>query len=182
MQLTAIPNSDEKPMEFPCQIAFKSIGYKACLSCLGNDPLIPFDEKRGIIPNQNGRVTLPTKQPSTQGNGIMYVSGWIKRGPTGTIVTTWQDAQDTVHTIVEDFLSQHNNESIAIKEAQSAPINLLEQLLNERNVKFINWKMWQYIDKIERERGKELGKSRVKFASVSEILEALNHCQQQEFD
>ena len=65
----------------------RSIGYRG-------RPLdsIPFDERRGLIRNEGGRVTDETGAPH-RGE---YVVGWIKRGPSGVIGTNKKDAADTV--------------------------------------------------------------------------------------
>ena len=64
--------------ELPAQLVFRSIGYRG-------QPVddIPFDERRGLIRNEGGRVT---DADSTHQLGE-YVSGWIKRGPSGVIGT-----------------------------------------------------------------------------------------------
>ena len=58
--------------EIPAQLVFRSIGYTG-------QPVaeIPFDERRGLICNEGGRVT---DADGTHQVGE-YVSGWIKRGP-----------------------------------------------------------------------------------------------------
>src|SRR5262249_47989398 len=58
--------------EIPAQLVFRSIGYSG-VPVAG----IPFDERRGLIRNEGGRVCDAdgTHQPGE------YVSGWIKRGP-----------------------------------------------------------------------------------------------------
>ena len=68
----------------------RSIGYRGT-------PLagIPFDDRRGLIRNEAGRVV--------DDGGVCrgeYVVGWIKRGPTGVIGTNKKDASDTVAKII----------------------------------------------------------------------------------
>src|SRR5215212_2482115 len=77
-----------------CGIVFRSIGYKG----IGLDG-IPFDERRGVIPNEGGRVTDPESGAQVPGQ---YAVGWIKRGPSGVIGTNKKDAQETVDNLVED--------------------------------------------------------------------------------
>ena len=65
-------------IEIETGIVFRSIGYRG-------KPLagLPFDEKRGLIPNRDGRII--------DGDTVLpyqYVAGWIKRGPTG-IIANW---------------------------------------------------------------------------------------------
>lgn len=57
-------------------------------------PGLPFDEARGIVPNDRGRVA--------EHQGV-YVCGWIKRGATGLIGHNRKDAIETVARMREDF-------------------------------------------------------------------------------
>ena len=55
---------------------------------------LPFDDAHGVIPNDTGRV---------DGVAATYVTGWIKRGPTGFIGTNKSCAQETVRALVADY-------------------------------------------------------------------------------
>jgi ferredoxin--NADP+ reductase len=55
---------------------------------------LPFDPERGVVPNVAGRV---------DGVAATYVTGWIKRGPTGFIGTNKSCAQETVRALVADY-------------------------------------------------------------------------------
>ena len=61
---------------------------------------VPFDERRGVIPNEGGRVTDPESGEQVPGQ---YAVGWIKRGPSGVIGTNKKDAQETVDNLIEDL-------------------------------------------------------------------------------
>ena len=76
-------------------IVFRSIGYRGV-------PIdgVPFDEWKGAIPNEGGRVVDPHEQHAIPGE---YVVGWIKRGPSGVIGTNKRDAQETVDHLIEDL-------------------------------------------------------------------------------
>ena len=80
--------------EIECGLVLRSIGYKG----IGLDGL-PFDDERGVIPNDHGRVIDPESDEQVPGQ---YVVGWIKRGPSGVIGTNKKDAQDTVAALLED--------------------------------------------------------------------------------
>lgn len=54
-------------------VVFTSVGYQG----VAIDAGVPFDARRGLIPNTHGRVDT-TLRPG------LYCSGWIKTGPTGT--------------------------------------------------------------------------------------------------
>ena len=89
-RVRAEPTGEEEVIE--CGLVLRSIGYRGM-------PLagIPFDERRGLIRNQDGRVVSD--------DGVCrgeYVVGWIKRGPSGVIGTNKKDAADTVAGILAD--------------------------------------------------------------------------------
>jgi NADPH-dependent glutamate synthase beta subunit-like oxidoreductase len=130
----------------------RSVGYSGL-------PLegIPFDAKLGIVPHQNGRATTasPNEFP-------IYVTGWIKRGPTGIIGTNRADSMATVATLLADlpdFVPQQ-------KPGRDALVSMLAQ----RSVRPVSFDDWGMIDRAERERGLPLGKPREKFTRISEML------------
>nr|WP_296774972.1 FAD-dependent oxidoreductase [Rhodococcus sp. (in: high G+C Gram-positive bacteria)] len=76
-------------------LVLTSIGYRGVAL-----PGVPFDELRGIIPNDDGRVLDSPGGDVVRGT---YVTGWIKRGPSGYIGTNKSCAQGTVLNLVADF-------------------------------------------------------------------------------
>ena len=80
-------------VELPCGLVFRSVGYKG-LPLAG----LEYDERAGIVRNAKGRCLV--------GDGVLtgaYVTGWIKRGPTGLIGTNRADSIETVETILADL-------------------------------------------------------------------------------
>jgi ferredoxin/flavodoxin---NADP+ reductase len=142
-----------------CGIVFRSIGYKGI-------PLegVPFDERRGVIPNDGGRITDPQSGEAVPGQ---YAVGWIKRGPTGVIGTNKKDAQETVDHLIEDA----GADRLPTPDDATDP-GSIAQLLDERAPDHVTFEGWQSIDAIEQERGKPHGRPRVKFVRVEEMLEA----------
>ncbi len=140
-----------------CGLVFRSIGYKGV-------PLegIPFDEGRGVIPNDAGAVIDDTGR---QVEGL-YAVGWIKRGPSGVIGTNKKDANETVVKLLED--AEHDR--------LGAPENPdpagVEELLTERSPDFVSYSGWEAINAAEVARGEPLGRPRVKFIRVDEMLDA----------
>ena len=141
-----------------CGLVLRSIGYKGI-------PVdgVPFDESRGLIHNDGGRVH--------DGNGEqvtgLYAVGWIKRGPTGVIGTNKKDAQETVDNLFADL------EDGKIPDAElAADRGSIESLLNERKPDHVTFEGWQAIDAAEVEAGKPHGRPRVKFCRVHELVEA----------
>src|SRR6201996_4507222 len=89
-RVRAEPTGEEEVIE--CGLVLRSIGYRGT-------PLagIPFDQRRGLIRNEGGRVVSDAGVSRGE-----YVVGWIKRGPTGVIGTNKKDAADTVAKILAD--------------------------------------------------------------------------------
>jgi ferredoxin--NADP+ reductase len=92
----------------------------------------------------------------------LYVTGWIKRGPTGIIGTNRADSVETVQSILED---------IARAPAVSKPgFAGLEAELAA--CKVVGYADWQRIDAAERARGEPNGKPREKFTAVCDLITA----------
>jgi len=144
-----------------CGLVLRSIGYKGV-------PLegVPFDEKGGVIPNDNGRIKEPDSGDQVPG---LYATGWIKRGPSGVIGTNKKDSQDTIDHLFED---------LAAGKIPEAPLagdrNATESLLAERVPDHITYEGWEAIDAAEVARGEPHGRPRVKFCKVEEMVEAAN--------
>jgi len=150
-QQKAIPNGEY--FELDCDILFRSIGYLGL-------PLedLPFDEKKGIIPNNAGQVM------DENGNNIdgVFTTGWIKRGPSGVIGTNRGDSKESVKTCLT-FLSTHK-----IKEKDD-----VFSLLEKKNIRYLTYNDWKKIDAHEVKEGEKIGKPREKCTSVEEIFDIL---------
>nr|WP_238846009.1 hypothetical protein [Nocardia terpenica] len=89
----ALPTGETETLDAGLVLA--SVGYRGVAL-----PGLPFDERRGVVPNREGRVLSgESALPGT------YVTGWIKRGPTGFIGTNKSCAQQTVRLLADDFNS-----------------------------------------------------------------------------
>ena len=146
----------EATEDIPAGIVFRSIGYKGV-------PLegLPFDERRGTIPNELGRIAGDGGPLTGE-----YVVGWIKRGPTGIIGTNKRDAQETVDQLVEDLAEGR------LLEPSDPDRDSLEQLLDERKPEHVTYEGWEAIDRSEREAGEPHGRPRVKLTRFEQLLEA----------
>jgi ferredoxin--NADP+ reductase len=140
--------------EIPAQLVFRSIGYTG--KPIGD---IPFDERRGLIRNDGGRVT----DPHGAHHAGEYVSGWIKRGPSGVIGTNKKDAQDTVNKILEDAAAGRLNEPVA---------DDVEAMLVSQAPRAVSWEGWQAIDAVETAAGAASGRPRVKLTDWTALREA----------
>ncbi len=147
-------------------LVMRAIGYRSVPI-----PGVPFDERKGRIPNDRGRVLTAPGGEVVPG---LYVVGWAKRGPTGVIGTNKPDAVETVQLLLEDV--PHLTPAPPDKASPQAIVDLLRS----RGVRFISYEEWKIIDQLEIERGKAQGRPRVKFTSVEEMLRALEEYKRQQ--
>ena len=153
------PRATEQTEELPVDLVFRSVGYRG-LPMEG----LPFNESWGVIPNEIGRVTEPETGQPVRG---MYVSGWIKRGPTGVIGTNKKDGTETAGAMLEDAGS-----SSVLDPAHPDP-STLDALVRERQPHVVNYADWSRLDELEQSRGEAGGRPRVKFTSRAEMRAAL---------
>ncbi|RMH00216.1 MAG: NADP oxidoreductase [Chloroflexi bacterium] len=140
-------------------LVFRSIGYRGVPL-----PDVPFNDQWGVILNEKGRVLDPETQQPIPG---LYTAGWIKRGPSGVIGTNKPDALETVECLLADvkngrLLTPANPDAGAIL-----------QLVQTRQPYYCTFADWQRLDEMEIRRGQEIGRPRLKFTSVEEMLKAL---------
>ncbi|WP_368680084.1 hypothetical protein R1X32_05395 (plasmid) [Rhodococcus opacus] len=138
-----------------CGLVVRSVGYRG-----RPVPGLPFDVERGIIPNDNGKVVDPGSGETRTG---VYVTGWIKRGPSGVIGTNKHCSIETVTSLLDD----HANGRLAVPASGSRP---LLDLLRERRPESIDYEGWQAIDQFERTTGKKAGRPRVKIVDIDGML------------
>jgi ferredoxin--NADP+ reductase len=156
--LRAHATSERERIE--ASLVFRAIGYRGIPL-----PDVPFDERRGVIPNDGGRVTDPATGSARPRE---YVVGWIKRGPTGVIGTNKRDAQQTVDAILADFAARSNG--AATSAPAHADAESIERMLRARKPDLVPYEGWREIDRFERERGEREGRPRVKLTRIDEML------------
>jgi adrenodoxin-NADP+ reductase len=160
------------------KIAFRSIGYQS-------EPLpdfdalhIPFDERRGIIPNDGiGRVVAPSSSLVATNLPGFYCTGWVKSGPTGTIATTMMEAFNAADAIAEDWNSSNVAFLNGTRLNNSGDGAGWEGVKGEAaglGLRRVSWEDWERIDSVEREMGGRMGKEREKFTSPEEMLAVLD--------
>jgi ferredoxin--NADP+ reductase len=95
-----------------------------------------------------------------------YVTGWAKRGPSGTIGTNRSDSAETVCALLADIAARevHNG---------SDPEQILI-FLDSRRVNYTNWANWLRLDDYETQLGRKQGRPRVKIPDLRSMLE-LSH-------
>jgi len=143
--------------EIACDLVLRSVGYTG-IPIAG----VPFDEKRGTILNEHGRVLEEHGGSHRTGH---YTAGWIKRGPSGVIGTNKKDAQETVTHLLEDVAAG------SLLDPASPDPNSIETLLKERGANYVSFSGWEKIDQAEVGRGEPHGRPRVKFVRVDEMLD-----------
>ncbi len=154
------PRATEKVEDLAVGLVFRSVGYQGVPL-----PDVPFDTRRYTIPNDKGRVLDPETSQPVLGE---YAAGWIKRGPSGVIGTNKPDALETVRCMLEDI----PNGGVLTPDLSSP--EAAEQQLRERQPAYVSFADWLRLDAIEVEQGKPLGRPRVKFTRVEDMLSALD--------
>jgi ferredoxin--NADP+ reductase len=96
-----------------------------------------------------------------------YVTGWIKRGPSGIIGANKPDSVETVESLLEDLRGGK------VLEPARPEREALEALLRGRGIRYVTFGEWLILDRIEVERGEAIGRPRLKFTDVGEMLEVL---------
>jgi ferredoxin--NADP+ reductase len=144
--------------EIPVGLVFRSIGYQGVRL-----PGVPFNENWGVILNEEGRVLDPETKLPLVGE---YTAGWIKRGPTGVIGTNKPDAAETVDHMMEDL------EQNLVLDPEEPTAEAVEELVRRRKPEYFTFEDWMYLDELEVQRGKKLGRPRLKFTRIEDMLAA----------
>ncbi|WP_174183818.1 4Fe-4S binding protein [Nocardia barduliensis] len=137
-------------------LVLRSIGYKGAAVAD-----VPFDELRGVVPNEHGRVIGADGTPLP---GV-YVSGWIKRGPRGVIGSNRLDSAETVERLVADFIAGELADPAGDRAA-------LETLIRRRQPDLVDRAGWKAIDQAEKAAGAAAGRPRIKFTTREDLLVA----------
>ncbi len=144
--------------EIDVEMVFVSIGYQGTPL-----PGVPFDEKRGIIANRDGRVVVAETDEVVANQ---YVVGWAQSGPRGLIGSHRAASGAVAKLMLEDFAA-----GTAPARDLGDP-SAVETLLRERGIDVISFVDWKIIDQIETNRGERRGAPRVKFTRVEDMLTA----------
>ncbi|MBT2483860.1 MULTISPECIES: FAD-dependent oxidoreductase [unclassified Microbacterium] len=117
--------------DYAVQAVYRAVGYYGTRVAGA-----PFDEARGVVPNDGGRV---------DGEAGLYATGWIKRGPVGLIGHTKSDALETVTHLVADAAA-------GILTSPAVEGDVLD-LLDARETAYTTWDGWLALDAHERRLG-----------------------------
>jgi NADPH-dependent glutamate synthase beta subunit-like oxidoreductase len=132
--------------EMPAQLAVTCIGYES-VACCNVTPA------NGAFPNDAGKI-----------RERLYVVGWAKRGPSGTIPTNRTEAQQVAQKMAREVIDSNRPGGFALR-----------QLLEERHVRWVDYAAWHRVDAAELARAGE-GRCREKFATTAAMLEAAQLC------
>ena len=128
--------------EVAAQLAVTCIGYETRACCT-------VSPTNGVFANQEGKIK----------DGL-YVVGWAKRGPSGTIPTNRSEAQQVAQKIARE-----------VEEGERQGGAGMRQLLKQRQVCSVDQAAWRQIDAAEVARaGRD--RCRTKFTSLTEMLDA----------
>lgn len=142
--------------EIDSTLVLRSVGYWGTPI-----PELPFDDARGIVPNENGRVLDAHGAPCPGA----YVAGWIKRGPSGVIGTNRHCAGETIQQLLDDARADRLPEPTCTADQ-------FDRLLAGRISTVIDVTGWNNIDRHERRLGTAQSRPRVKLTDRSALLHA----------
>jgi len=142
--------------DWDVQAVYRAVGYFG-------SPLmdVPFDDVRGVIPNEEGRVLDLDGRPVT---GV-YATGWIKRGPVGLIGHTKSDASETIRHLAEDV-----DAGILPTAPERDPQAIIDRL-QSADVPYTSWEGWELLDAYEQSLGQREGRARVKVVPRDEMTQ-----------
>ncbi|MFC7620846.1 FAD-dependent oxidoreductase [Microlunatus sp. GCM10028923] len=143
--------------ELPADLVVRSVGYRGTAL-----PGVPYDEGKARVPHAEGRVIRDGSFATGE-----YVTGWIKRGPTGVIGTNKSDAVETVTSLLTDIAdgeltARHNPDELG-------------RLLAGRGIDPLGMGDWRRIDAAEIARGQSQGRDRATLAHRSDLFAAAEH-------
>jgi len=128
--------------ELPAQLAVTCIGFEGA-ACGMVNPV------NGVFSNEDGKIR----------EGL-YVVGWAKRGPSGTIPTNRTETQQVAQKMAQE-----------VDDLNRPGGPALRRLLAERRACCVDHTAWRRIDAAEVARAGG-GRCRRKFSSLAEMLEA----------
>jgi ferredoxin--NADP+ reductase len=114
---------------------------------------VPFDEARGVVRNQEGRV-----EPG------VYCAGWCRRGPQGVIPANRSDSLGVAELILADLGRMDAS-------AEKPGVAQLDRLCAERGIVVVDRTGWQRINATEAARA-PAGKPREKLTRIEDLLAA----------
>jgi ferredoxin--NADP+ reductase len=150
-RIVARPTGERETLA--CGLVLRSIGYLGVAI-----PEVPFDARRGVVPNVAGRVIDGEHHLTGE-----YVAGWIRRGPSGVIGTNKKCGQEAAASLLQDAAAGQ-------LDAPPEQGDIVDVLAG-RGVEPVGWEGWRRIDEHELERGESAGRPRIKLARYEDLDE-----------
>ncbi|WP_194166846.1 FAD-dependent oxidoreductase [Mycolicibacterium sp. P9-22] len=150
---TVVAHATTESQTLQTDLVFKSVGYRG-----RRINGLPFDQVRAVIPSRRGRIIDLDTESTVPGH---YVTGWIKRGPSGVIGTNKACAKETVASLLHDYeaglLAAPGTSDIASLRAVRQPDQ-------------ISLEDWSRIDRHEQRAGQSAGRPRRKLVTVADMV------------
>ena len=154
----------------PCGLLICSLGFESVLleglprtedGRLKMTDWCRVPEERASV-YTTGKSSLRHSHPSSL-QATVYL-GWCAGVARGVIA----ESQNQSFAVVDEMLHDWENGRIRRNpKAQGA-----KHLLTQRNVRYITWEDWKYIDECERKAGAKLGKPREKLIDYRSLLDS----------
>jgi ferredoxin--NADP+ reductase len=138
-------------------LVVRAVGYTAAPI-----PGLPFDAATGTVPSVDGRIVDADGVPLPG----QYVTGWIRRGPTGVIGTNKHDAVEVVASVLADLPT--------LPPPAHPDPDELAAVLAAHEVRPVDWAAWLRLDAEEIRRGQARGAERIKVADLAGMLAAVH--------
>ena len=151
-ELRAVPTGHEETIDVG--LALVSVGSES-----KRIPGLPFDPKRGVIANLEGRVTV-----GGEWLGNHYCTGWARTGARGLIATQKAGALEIATRMLEDFRQG------SVGEIKALDDTTFPTLLRQREIRWVSFEDWKAIDRAEIERGQARGAPRDKLVDVPAMI------------
>ncbi len=135
-------SADGALSEIPAQLAITCIGYEARPCCTATPA-------NGVFANAEGKV-----------KDRLYVVGWAKRGPSGTIPTNRTEAQQVAQKIARE-----------VPDGARPGREAIRRLLEQRQICRVDYAGWRRTDAAEL-AGASGERCRIKFNTLAGMLEA----------
>jgi len=151
-----VPKPSGRFEERPTQMMLSAIGF------LGR-PIqgVPFDERRKLIANVEGRVV---SWPEEERLPNEYVVGWAKDGPQGQIGKHRRASAQVVAQMLKDWKAGQ------VLARELPPMNAIGELLHERNRGQVSFADWKLLDEVETHRGARRNAPRSKMNDTEFML------------
>lgn len=125
-------------------------------------PGVPFDEKRRIVSNRDGRVVDPVTGQVVPGE---YVVGWARSGPQGLIGEHKRASAQVAGLMAQD--------GVGLDTRELPPREAIDEILRGRGVQLVSFQDWKQLDDVEVARGARRGAPRDKIVDVEAMLRIL---------